>query len=154
MFMKRNSTVITTWIPVILWMILIFFLSAQPALESDRLSTKLTEIILGLVNQVVPVVGSGAVDYSYLNHVVRKLAHFLLYLILGVLSVRALRKNGLTGWKPLIMAVLICVLYAVTDELHQVFVPGRSGQISDVFIDSLGGLAGVVLNNPGKRRTN
>jgi len=152
MFMKRNSTVITTWIPVILWMILIFFLSAQPALESDRLSTKLTEIILGLVNQVVPVFGSGTIDYSYMNHVLRKLAHFSLYMVLGILSARALQKSGMTGWKPLMVAVLICVLYAVTDELHQVFVPGRSGQISDVFIDSMGGSVGIFLFVPATRK--
>lgn len=74
-----------------------FFLSAQSAAESSGLSSKVTELMLGLINKVVPAFSSGLVDYAYLNHVVRKLAHFLLYLVLGLLSARALRKNGITG---------------------------------------------------------
>ncbi|MGI6514711.1 MAG: VanZ family protein [Syntrophomonadaceae bacterium] len=143
--MKKTSTKIAAWIPVILWMMLIFFLSAQSAAESSGLSSKVTELMLGLINKVVPAFSSGLVDYAYLNHVVRKLAHFLLYLVLGLLSARALRKNGITGGKQLVLAVIFCALYAVTDELHQMFVPGRSGQISDVVLDTMGGLAGVIL---------
>lgn len=152
--MRKTSTKITAWIPVVLWMLLIYFLSAQSAVESAGLSSKVTEMMLGLINQVVPAFGTGAVDYSYLNHVVRKLAHFFLYLVLGVLSARALRKNGITGWKPLALAVILCALYAVTDELHQVFVPGRSGQISDVILDTMGGLVGILLyySRQGEKR--
>ena len=123
MSMKKTSSPIVAWVPVVLWMMLIFFLSAQSATESAGLSTKITQVFLGFINQVVPVFGSGAMDYSYLNHVVRKLAHFSLYMVLGILSARALQKNGMTGWKPLMVAVLICVMYAVTDELHQVSYP-------------------------------
>mgnify|MGYP003939114351 FL=1 len=126
-------------------MMLIFFLSAQSAVESSALSTKVTELILGLINRVVPAFSSSMTDYAYLNRVIRKLAHFLLYLVLGLLTTRALRKNGITGMKPLVLAVIICALYAVTDELHQMFVPGRSSQISDVILDTVGGLAGATL---------
>ncbi|MGE5544823.1 MAG: VanZ family protein [Bacillota bacterium] len=150
--MKKILSPIVAWVPVVLWMMLIFFFSSQSATESAGISMKITQAFLGFINQVVPVFGSGTIDYSYLNHVVRKLAHFSLYMVLGILSARALRKSGMTGWKPLIAAVLICVLYAVTDELHQVFVPGRSGQISDVFIDSMGGLVGIFLVVPGMRK--
>lgn len=151
--MKKTTSQITPWIPVILWMILIFFLSAQSAYESNGLSTKFTQVILGFLGQVVPAFGSGAVDYSFFHHFVRKLTHFLLYLILGALSARALQKNGMSGWKPLVLAVLICAAYAATDELHQVFVPGRSGQISDVLLDSMGAMVGVVLYYPRYGRT-
>lgn len=145
--MKKSSPQIAAWIPVILWMMLIFFLSAQSGMESDGLSTNVTKVILAFVDRLVPVFGSGTgVDYlSYLNHFVRKLTHFLLYLVLGVLSARALRKNGMIGWKPLVLSALFCALYAMTDEMHQIFVPGRSCQAGDVFIDSMGGLVGVVL---------
>jgi len=143
--MKKTLIIITAWIPVILWMMLIFFLSAQSGVESDGLSSKVTELMLGLINQVVPAFSSSMADYAYLNRAVRKLAHFLLYLALGLLSVQALRKNGFTGRKPLVLGVIICALYAVTDELHQTFVPGRSGQIGDVILDTVGGLAGAIL---------
>jgi VanZ family protein len=151
--MKKLSPHIIAWFPVLLWMLLIFFLSAQSATESDGLSKGLTKIILAFFDRLVPAFGSGtAIDYLlYLDHFVRKLTHFLLYLVLGALAARALRKNAIIGWKPLVLAVLICALYAMTDEIHQIFVPGRSGQVGDVIIDSMGGLVGVALQQLGSR---
>ena len=69
--------------------------------------------------------------------VLRKLAHLAEYAILGALLVRAVRRPA--------VAVALAALYAVTDEVHQMFVDGRVGAPLDVGIDTLGALAGVLL---------
>jgi VanZ family protein len=65
--------------------------------------------------------------------------------MLGILVVNALTASGVKGFKGIVIAFLICVLYAVSDEVHQLYVPGRGCQITDVLIDSGGALAGISL---------
>lgn len=80
-----------------------------------------------------------------LHHFIRKNAHFFIYLILGVLVKYALNSTGISGFKSIVISLLICVAYAFTDEIHQLFVPGRGGQLSDVGIDSCGAGLGILL---------
>lgn len=127
---------------VILWMALIFYFSHQPANESSELSTGITEVIVTAVEKVAPqsdfIVGN-------LNHLVRKNAHFFIYFVLGMLVVHSLRLNGVSRYKGMGLALSICVLYAISDEVHQLFVPGRGAQVSDVFIDSAGAFVGIGI---------
>lgn len=80
-----------------------------------------------------------------LHHFIRKNAHFFIYLVLGVLVKVALMNSGVTGFKALGNGLAICVGYAFSDEIHQLIVPGRGGQLSDVVIDSCGAGLGMVL---------
>lgn len=80
-----------------------------------------------------------------LHHFIRKNAHFFIYLILGVFVKYALNSTGISGFKSIVISLLICVAYAFTDEIHQLFVPGRGGQLSDVVIDSCGAGLGILL---------
>jgi VanZ family protein len=75
---------------------------------------------------------------------VRKLGHFMEYLILGLLVTRALAMPG--GWRPrhAVLSVALAACYAVSAELHQRFVPGRTAALGDVGIDTLGAIAGQV----------
>lgn len=75
-----------------------------------------------------------------LQFIIRKCAHMFSYFVLGILSYRAV--SLIQPLKPYRYAALITVLYACSDEIHQLFVPGRSGQIQDVLIDSMGMLIG------------
>jgi VanZ family protein len=133
--MKR----IIAWAAVLFWMALIFFLSSQPADQSNELSTGITEAIAKVVEKVIP--GTKVIT-GELNHIVRKNAHFLAYLILGILTMTALRNSGAGISKSFLLAMLVCVLYAASDEIHQLFVPGRGCQFTDVLIDSAGALVG------------
>ena len=84
--------------------------------------------------------------------IVRKVAHFGIFGILGFLTYFT---TGSLKWipkrvvKPLVISVPFCVLFAIADEYHQSFVPGRSCQIKDMIIDSCGvicgTLAGIIL---------
>lgn len=80
-----------------------------------------------------------------LHHFIRKNAHFFIYFILGVLVKYALNSSGSTGFKAVGISLLICVGYAFSDEIHQLVVPGRGGQLSDVVIDSCGAGLGILL---------
>jgi len=81
-----------------------------------------------------------------LTFIVRKIAHFTLYSILGILIFNILRDSKkLTSRKQILISLLFTALYATTDELHQLFISGRSGQLRDILIDSTGGLTGILL---------
>ena len=138
--MKRFN-VFLRWILVLLWMALIFYLSHQAAGESDSLSGDLTEIIIENIENLT----STTIDIDLFHHLVRKNAHFFAYFILSVLTLNALKWSGFTGYKWISTALLICVLYAVTDEVHQLFIPGRSGEVKDILIDSGGALFGIFV---------
>ena len=138
--MKRFNQIVR-WALVVLWMVLIFYLSHQVADDSAGLSGDLTEIIIGNIEKITSV----DVDSDLFHHLVRKNAHFFAYFILSVLTLNALKWSGVTGTRWMGMAFLICVLYAVTDEVHQLFIPGRSGELKDIFIDSAGALVGIFV---------
>ncbi|SER69208.1 VanZ family protein [Psychrobacillus sp. OK032] len=125
---------------VILWMALIFYFSHQPANKSNELSTGITEVIVTAVEKVAP---HSDFIFENLNHLVRKNAHFLIYLVLGVLLIHSLRLRGVGRFKGMGLALFICVLYAISDEVHQLFVPGRGAQVRDVLIDSAGAFVGI-----------
>ena len=140
--MKEHRKSSVSWALVLLWMGLIFYLSAQVAAESDHLSLGLTQILIGTIERLIPGIDVGAI---LSNHLIRKSAHFIAYLILGSLVSNALTQSNFSGKSRVAIAWGISVLYAVSDEIHQLFVPGRSGQIKDVLIDSAGAMVGIGL---------
>lgn len=131
-----------SWTAVIAWMALIFFLSHQPATVSSELSSEVTEVIIEIIETVAP---NTQFEFGNLNHLVRKNAHFFAYLLLGLLTINALRRSGSTGYPSAGVALVICILYAISDEVHQLFVPGRSGEVRDVIIDTAGASVGIGL---------
>lgn len=135
------------WIPALIWMCIIFMFSAQPASESNQLSVGFTTVLVEILGRLLPfnIETSTINDFVVqLNHLVRKFAHFSVYLVLGTLVSRALIKNEFKH-RVYLISFLICVTYAATDELHQLFVPGRGSQLKDVFIDSSGAFVGITL---------
>lgn len=76
---------------------------------------------------------------------VRKTAHFLVYLILGILVLNLLKEFNISKSKSIILTIVICCLYACSDEFHQLFISGRSGNILDIIIDTLGSYTGCFI---------
>lgn len=143
---------------VLIWMTIIFSFSSQPAVESASVSSPLAQTVADLF----------CPSFEHLNQaeqqrvldtcsfIVRKIAHFTEYALLGFLttltltSFRSARRNEKWGISVLkcklpLIAFLIGTLYAASDEIHQCFVPGRSGQITDLLLDSVGVAAGVLF---------
>lgn len=112
---------------VILCMAVIFALSAQKGDDSQKLSDSLI-IIFGL---------------EFSSDFVRTVAHFLEYAGLSVLVYNALYQSF--GCAKPVLSVAISAIYAVTDEIHQLFVEGRACQISDIIIDSFGAITGIAV---------
>lgn len=145
----REHAIGLTLLLVLSLMLMIFCFSAQPAEESDETSGFFVSLILKLLfpdfESLDPDAKAALVQTA--SFFVRKAAHFTEYTLLGfalMLHAAALReKKGLRF--PGTTACIIGSLYAVSDELHQIFVPGRSGEGKDVLLDSAGVLLGVLL---------
>lgn len=86
-------------------------------------------------------------SFSYAGRLIRKSAHFIAYLILGFLVSHAMKNEAATAtaWKRRGGSLLFCVVYAISDEFHQIFVPGRGPLVKDVFIDGSGAALGIIL---------
>lgn len=114
----------------IAFIIFIFSNSMQVATESARRS-------LGVLHYLQKLFGNGWLT----DHIVRKAAHFSEFALLGILGVQCVRQY--TG-RYMLPALFIGLLTALTDETIQLFVEGRSGQVSDVWIDFAGCCFGAV----------
>src|SRR5690554_7578811 len=104
---------------------LIFYLSCQAGEESSKLSAGITDAIVKAVKTVAPQTD---MDIDTFNHLLRKNAHFFSYFVLGLLVMNALSNSGIRGFRCIVLALGVSILYAVSDEVHQLFVPGRAGQ--------------------------
>jgi VanZ family protein len=130
------------WLPVLIWMALIF--SASSDSHSYEHSSFFIEPLL---HWLFPRMSQSRVEA--IHHLTRKCAHLTEYAVLALLLWRALRqpvKNDPRpwGWPKAGLALAIVFLYAASDEFHQIFVPTRSPLVSDVFIDTAGGAAGLL----------
>ena len=129
---------------LVLQMTLIFTMSSFGSDSSNAQSNQ----IIHVLHQVFPNLShTSGPDASVLTFIVRKTAHFTEYAILGILFYFFYRqtlpqKNGL---RLFVLAILSSFLYACTDEIHQLFVPGRSGQFTDVLVDTLGASFGCTI---------
>ena len=136
---KSKVLLIVSWTAVLLWMTLIFYSSSQGGTQSGSLSLKITEFIVNIIKKAVPEL---TISMDIFHLLFRKASHFFVYFVLGMLVLNGLWSSGIKRREAFIIACAICVLYAVGDEVHQLYVPGRSGQITDVLIDSAGAFAG------------
>lgn len=143
---------ITFWTATILWMLVIFAFSAQPAIQSDQVSMGVVEKIIAFIRNIKTVpafawinTDSVADFVGVMNHYVRKTAHFMAFAVLGVVVYNLFASYDFDRRKAVLFAALICLLYAISDEAHQLFVPGRAGRIKDVIIDFCGSLTSLSL---------
>ncbi|QSX08173.1 VanZ family protein [Alkalibacter rhizosphaerae] len=130
------------WFFVIAWMTLIFIFSAQPATESAAMSGQILQAVQAMIQRILP---GRDFDPGWVHFLIRKGAHLFVYAVLGVLTMRALIKSGHFTKHAWFTAFLICILYAAGDEWHQIYVPGRAGQITDVMVDGFGSMGGIFL---------
>jgi VanZ family protein len=84
-------------------------------------------------------------SHELLTFITRKLAHSFNYFILGILILNVVRDFIPRTKRAVILSGLFVMLYAMSDEIHQIFVPGRGPLVTDVLIDSVAGVLGIVL---------
>lgn len=154
-------------LPMIVVMITIFIFSMAPAEKSARTSGGILAAIVDCLEKMAHTTLSPE-TVDILHTLIRKCAHITEYAILGATVVFAyhpeisefvsLRSDGAStadcGRSPLFITIPLAVsaLYSASDEIHQLFVPGRSGEVLDVIIDSCGALIGILIMNHIYRR--
>lgn len=135
--MDNKRKKIIAWVLMLLWMVFIFFMSNRPG----EVSSKQSDFVVVLMNML----GLDLSKFGDLaTFVIRKGAHFTEYMILYLLVFNVIRfyvKSKL-GY---IYSLMIVFGYACSDEFHQLFVDGRSGQFTDVLIDTSGGTFGMMV---------
>ena len=123
----------------LIWAIVIFAFSAKPGDESENQSINIFVPGFDNLQEYEQVDMAKKIDYP-----VRKTAHATEYAILAGCVLGAVTP-GFIRWKNGLTAICTAVIYAATDEIHQLFVSGRSGRITDVLIDGCGAVAGTLI---------
>ena len=140
--MRRRLKRLLLWTAVIGLMALIFAFSAQQGSASNGMTEAAVMPLAEMLSEMQDgSAESVTVIYIIIGTIVRKTAHLLEYALLGALVHLLLRSYGLRMWW---LTMLIGVAYAVSDEVHQAFVPGRLGVPTDVLIDAVGVGLGVL----------
>lgn len=134
--MKQKTKRIIFFILIIINCLTIFFFSHQPGDESGLQSNFIVEIVAKILPNV---------EKETLSFVVRKTAHFSIYAMLGILTMNFTNTTSNKIVKNTIISLIFCFIYAITDEFHQLFIQGRSGELKDVLIDTSGALTGILM---------
>lgn len=132
----------------IVWMCIIFAFSAQPKEESGAVSASFTYHMVSSTRTFFHLDLSDARVKEIadaIEGVIRKVAHMVEFGVMSVLLYIWIGQWEMSFLRRGITAVGATAVYAATDEIHQLFVPGRAGRFSDVCIDSAGALAGVLV---------
>lgn len=138
--MKLNRDFIKYWLPVIIWMCVIFWMSTG-TFSSEQTS----QFIIPLLNFLFPWFSPQ--DADLIHGLIRKSGHVTEYFILGLLSFRAFRGESSQIWRLrwTVFGTVVVVLFAMSDEFHQSFVASRTSSYVDVGIDSVGGILSQIV---------
>lgn len=142
-FDKKTQIKILNIILIIIWMTIIFDFSGQIGTESGNTSRKFTVQIIKILTGKSLSIYEPFVDN--LQSIIRKLAHFSIYTIGGFLIMNYQYGTNKKEYRKILYSIIFGGSYAITDEIHQIFVSGRSGNIFDVGIDTLGVVTGVLI---------
>lgn len=131
---------------IIIWMITIFYFSHQQGTGSSKTSEKVSEIIVNIydINKQLNEEEKNEL-IEIINPIIRKMAHFTIYMLGGILLINYIHLFLLEIEKEMLYSACIGIIYAITDEIHQLFIVGRSGSIIDVLIDSIGIFTGISI---------
>lgn len=133
---KASKKLILAYTLLVLWALVIFLLSS----EGSETSSVRSDAIVVVIQQA-----GASLPSDVLTFLARKAAHITAYFIFGILAYNVLRLYKLPVKRTLLISMLVVLGYALSDEFHQMFVPGRSGELRDVLIDTTAGVVGVSL---------
>ena len=130
----KNKRLVLAWTLLILWMLFIFIMSSFNGVMSSNQSGSIATVIYNIFN---------ISNTAKVSFIIRKCAHVSEFFILGILVINLISKYNVKY--SYLISFIVCVLYASSDEFHQLFVPGRSGQVTDIFIDMIGVVLGLSI---------
>ena len=130
--MKKNILRAILIVLIICWMYIVFTFSNAGGQESTGISMKVANFLIKNKTYI-----------KLAEQILRKIAHLTEYAIGGVLVYALLLTFKLNHKIQFCISWIFIIIYAITDEIHQLFIPGRTGRFVDVYIDSLGALIGI-----------
>lgn len=130
---------------LLLWLLAIFLFSCESATDSTKTSKSFTKQVIMVVEKITKVdldeIGKNKIiDKTF--KVVRKSAHFFEYFVLAIFLILVFKNYFEVNLKLVMVVCMLGLLYSITDEIHQLFVPGRTGRVVDVLVDFLGVILG------------
>lgn len=155
----KRLIAVCSYVLIFLWMAFIFYMSAQPGDLSGEISGSVSHLFMKVWNGIFRL-GWDELEILHMAEVwdypIRKLAHMTEFGILAILIYWGLGQKFLGRvrellhiWFPAhtryVVAWFFTVIYAATDEIHQLFVPGRSGNAFDVCVDATGALLALLV---------
>jgi VanZ family protein len=136
---RAYGALIMRWLPVVAWTSLIFFFSTEH-FSSDNTAGVFDSLLSPLLS------GISAEAIEIIHAVIRKLGHWTEYGVLSMLLLWALKNDSdrVWEWRHACWTLGFVLMYAISDELHQSFVPSRTASVGDVMIDVFGGICGTL----------
>ena len=113
------SKYIFFWLPVVIWALIIFRFSANPTIQASHINWK--------------------------DFVIKKTAHIIEYAILSLLLYRGFVNSSMEKRRAGFWAIYLAIFYAISDEVHQNFTPGREPTLRDVFFDTIGAILAILF---------
>lgn len=136
----------------LLWMGFIFYQSSKTSEQSNEMSHEIVNYIGNQQKEEAKVETHESMmtqeskwNFDQVNVFIRKSAHAFEFFILSLLLAWALIEYNISGWKLIFWTLISVLLYALSDEFHQLFVEGRSARFFDVMVDFIGGFIGLLL---------
>ena len=128
---------------ILMWMMTVFIFSNEKAKKSETTSRKVTIAIVQAISG--KDISDNEEALVSADRIVRKLAHYTLYTVGGVLIISFAYTMDKTKKEKILYSIAFGVCFVITDEVHQLFVPGRTGRLLDVGIDTLGIITGILI---------
>lgn len=125
---------------------IIFGFSSQNSTQSAGISRKITNAITINIKSIQEKDAQSKEEIlSKIEHIIRKIAHFSIYTLVGILLMSLCKTYNLKEFDRFSISLIAGLIYASSDEIHQAFVPGRGPMITDVLIDTSGVTVGILL---------
>ena len=128
---------------VMLWLIIIFLFSSSTGTQSNSKSKELINKGIIIYEKITNTNVDNKVIINKLNYPLRKLAHYTIFLILGIFVYLYVKSTKISN--KVLISIIICLICASFDETHQIFTGGRTPKVLDVLIDTLGSITSIAF---------
>lgn len=128
---------------ILIWMVTVFCFSSEQGHKSESTSRKVTEKVVEAISDKTAKEKENLIEK--VDKVIRKMAHYTIYTIGGIVIINYAYTTDKNKKQKILYSIAFGASYAVTDEIHQFFVEGRSARIFDVGIDTLGVITGIAI---------
>ncbi len=133
------------FILVVIWMMIVFIFSGQNGKQSQGTSDIITDRIVKIFYKLTDNSQDSVEVKNVVSVIVRKLAHFTIYFIGGILIFNLINTFSIKTRYVIILTIIFGMLYAISDEMHQLFIEARAGKVTDVLIDTTGVLLATLI---------